>query len=164
MPADHWTQDPAVGGGRILGEACHFVDLLRFLAGSPIVAAEARAFGRDSGEVVRDDKATLHLEFADGSIGTIHYLANGSRAFPKERVEVFCGGGVLQIDNFRALRAWGWPGARTRRGFRQDKGQEACAAAFVRAVRAGGPAPIPFEELDEVARVTIDLAERLRRG
>jgi predicted dehydrogenase len=152
IPPDHWTQDGSVGGGRIIGEACHFVDLLRFLAGSRI-AAHARVTLSDP----RADTATLQLTFADGSIGTIHYFANGSKAFPKERLDVFAQGRVLQLDNFRVLTGFGWPGFRRMRLWKQDKGQKACAAAFVAAVRDGGPSPIPFEELAEVARTTIAL-------
>jgi len=101
---------------------------------------------------------TLQLAFADGSIGTVHYLANGSKAFPKERLEVFCAGRVLQLDNFRRLHGFGWPGFGKMNLWRQDKGQRACAAAFVRAIQAGGPAPIPFDEIVEVSRLSIELS------
>jgi len=152
VAADHWTQDRAVGGGRIVGEACHSVDLLRFLAGSPIVAHERTAMTDEHG-----DTAALQLKFADGSIGTIHYFANGSKAFPKERLEVFAQGRVLRLDNFRTLTGFGWPGFRRARLWKQDKGQNACAAAFVNAVKTGAPSPIPFDEIIEVARTTIAL-------
>jgi len=154
IPPAHWTQDPAVGGGRIVGEACHFIDLLRFLAGYAITDCSRNAMSAASGDTV-----TLQLAFADGSIGTVHYLANGSKAFPKERLEVFCAGRVLQLDNFRRLRGYGWPDFSKMNLWRQDKGQRECAAAFVRAVQAGGLAPIPFDELLEVSRVTIELAQ-----
>ncbi|MFO0472515.1 MAG: bi-domain-containing oxidoreductase [Pseudomonadota bacterium] len=157
IPASHWTQDPVVGGGRLIGEACHFIDLLRFLCGAPIVQAEVAAM--DDATL---DTFTLTLNFADGSLGTVHYFANGSKAFPKERVEVFAAGRVLQLDNFRRLTGFGWPGFKSMNLWRQDKGQRACALAFVEAVRAGGPAPIPLDELLEVARVSIELAGRKR--
>ncbi len=157
VPAGHWTQDPSVGGGRIVGGACHFIDLLRFLTGSSITECRRSAMTAATGDTV-----TLQLGFADGSIGTVHYLSNGSKSFPKERLEVFCAGRVLQLDNFRRLRGYGWPGFGRMNLWRQDKGQRACAAAFVRAVQAGGPAPIPFDELIEVSRVTIELAESAR--
>ena len=162
IPAEHWTQDLAVGGGRIIGEACHFIDLLRHLAGAPILRHHVVALGRRPGLTVTEDKAMITLEFADGSVGTIHYLANGHKAFPKERLEVFCAGRVLQLDNFRSLRAWGWSGFSKLNLWRQDKGQNACAAAFVKAVRLGGPAPIPLGEVLEVSRVSINVAEELR--
>jgi predicted dehydrogenase len=153
IPGDHWTQDPAVGGGRLLGEACHFIDLLRFLSGSPIVSRSKTAMESPTG-----DTLTLQLGFADGSIGAVHYFANGPKVFPKERLEVFAGGRVLQLDNFRVLRGFGWPGFSAQRLWRQDKGQRAAPAAFLRAIGEGGPSPIPFEEIVEVSRVTIELA------
>ena len=104
------------------------------------------------------DTTTVTLEFKDGSIGTVHYFANGPKSFPKERLEVFASGRVLQLDNFRKLTGFGWPGFRKMNLWRQDKGQKACAQAFINAVAGQGPAPIPFEELVEVARVSIEVA------
>ena len=161
IPGLHWTQDPGVGGGRIIGEGCHFVDLVRFLVGYPIVDARVQALGGDV-HPVSDDKVAITLAFGDGSWGTIHYLANGHRAFPKERVEVFCAGRILQLENFRRLRGYGWPGFRRMNLWRQDKGQKACVKAFVEAVRTGGASPIPFDEIMEVARVTVALGEAAR--
>ena len=162
IPPEHWTQDPAVGGGRIVGEACHFIDLLRFLTGSPISGLQAVSLGKVPGVAVAEDKSSITLRFADGSIGTIHYLANGHKSFPKERLEIFAGGRILQLDNFRKLTGFGWPGFSKINLWRQNKGQKACAAAFVQAVEQGGAAPIPFEELMEVSRVSIEVAEALR--
>jgi predicted dehydrogenase/threonine dehydrogenase-like Zn-dependent dehydrogenase len=159
IPADHWTQDPIVGGGRLLGEACHFIDLLRHLAGVPIAAFDVAALMEANGPT-RPENATIMLRFADGSMGTIHYLANGHKGIPKERLEVFCAGRVLQLDNFRSLRGYGWPGFSRMRLWLQDKGQAACAKAFVQAVRDGAPAPIPVEELFEVSRLSIQIAEK----
>ena len=156
----HWTQDPAAGGGRIVGEACHYVDLMRHLAGAPIVSVQGRRM-EARGEIT-EDKAALILGFADGSFGTIHYLANGGPSFPKERIEVFCGGATLRLDNFLRLRGYDWPGFRKQTLWRQDKGQKACAAAFLDAVREGGPPPIAPEELFEVALRSIEAAELLR--
>ncbi|PZN87107.1 MAG: dehydrogenase, partial [Candidatus Methylumidiphilus alinenensis] len=110
IPSTHWTQDRAVGGGRIVGEACHFIDLLRYLAGSPIVDAQVVSLGNAKGLTGLGDTVTLTLRFADGSMGTVHYLANGHKSFPKERLEVFCSGRILQLDNFRKLKGFGWPG------------------------------------------------------
>ena len=162
IPADHWTQDNAVGGGRIIGEACHFIDLMRFLAGSKIVSIQARRMGETDAVQVLEDKASITLGFEDGSFGTIFYLANGASSFPKERVEVFTAGRVLQLDNFRKLKAFGWPGFNKMNLWRQDKGQDACAAVFVDSIRDGKEAPIPADEIFEVARVTIQVAEILR--
>lgn len=157
IPSDHWTQDRVVGGGRIVGEACHFVDLLRYLAGVPIVGHSAISLGRHEASSTTSDRATLSLQFQDGSVGTIHYLANGHKGFPKERVEVFCAGRVLQLDNFRRLRGWGWKGFTKMNLWRQDKGQTACVQAFVDGVRAGGAALVDVGELIEVSRVSIEL-------
>lgn len=162
IPPNHWTQDLSVGGGRIIGEACHYIDLMRFLAGSLIVSLQARRMGGATGVAVTEDKAALLLGFADGSFGTIHYLANGAATFPKERIEVFAAGRVLQLDNFRKLRGYGWPVFKRLNLWRQDKGQNACAAAFVDAVATGKPPPIPQAEILEVARVSIEAAEMLR--
>jgi predicted dehydrogenase len=157
IPADHWTQDPEAGGGRIIGEACHFIDLARFLVGSPIEAVQSTFLGQP-GPTTPADTAVITLRFADGSIATVNYLANGSKKFPKERVEVFSGGRVLVNDNFRTLRPYGWPGVRTLRLRSQDKGHAAGMAAFLEAVRAGGPSPIPVQELLEVSEATLRAA------
>ncbi len=147
IPLDHWTQDPHLGGGRLIGEACHFVDLLRHLAGSSIDEIQ---YLHANDEKLCPDTFSLQLRFSNGSIGSIHYFANGSRSFPKERLEVFSSGKVLQLDNFRKLSAWGIPGFRTKRLFKQDKGQVSCCKSFLNAIIYGKPSPIPFGELIEV--------------
>jgi predicted dehydrogenase/threonine dehydrogenase-like Zn-dependent dehydrogenase len=163
IPREHWTQDRATGGGRVLGEGCHFIDLARHLVGASIVEARSDALRDAISGVEIDDCASLHLRFDDGSIATVHYLANGHKSFPKERIEVFAGGRVLQLDNFRELRAYGGTiGATRKRLWRQNKGNAECMAAFVAALRSGDTAALPsFEELCEVSRVTIDLARGL---
>jgi predicted dehydrogenase/threonine dehydrogenase-like Zn-dependent dehydrogenase len=162
IPADHWTQDANVGGGRIIGEACHFIDLMRFLAGSNIISVSAQAMGHAKGIEVTEDKAMITLAFEDGSIGVIHYLANGHSSFPKERIEVFAAGRVLQLDNFRKLTGFGWPGFKKMRTWKQEKGQAQCAAAFMEALENGAESPISYDEIIEVARVTLDAAEQIR--
>ncbi|MFH4468711.1 bi-domain-containing oxidoreductase [Vibrio diabolicus] len=163
IPADHWTQDNEIGGGRIIGEACHFIDLMRYLADSDIVSMQCRRMGDVDSVDITEDKAAIILGFADGSFGTIHYLANGAANFPKERVEVFAAGRVLQLDNFRKLKGFGWPGFSKMNLWKQDKGQTGCAAAFLSAIESGKESPIPARELFEVARVTIEIAEQLRK-
>ena len=153
IPEEHWAQDKDVGGGRIVGEVCHFIDLLRFLAGVPITSCQ-----RQSLDSATQDTVTLLLNFSDGSIGTIHYFANGSKSFPKERLEVFTSGRVLQLDNFRKLTGFGWPSFGKFNLWRQDKGQKACAQAFVDAIQMGLQQPIPVKEIFEVSRVTIEIA------
>jgi predicted dehydrogenase len=155
IPADHWTQDSESGGGRIIGEACHFIDLLRFLAASPISEFD-RSFMASSTR----DTVTITLKFADGSVGTIHYFANGSKSFPKERLEVFTAGRVLVLDNFRKLTGYCWPGFSKMNLWIQDKGQVTCVRAFVDSIYQGegSSGPIPLSEIFEVAEVTIKLA------
>lgn len=164
IPADHWTQDPEVGGGRIIGEGCHFIDLMRFLVGHPITGHQSMMMGPVPGIKVRDDKVSINLSFSDGSFGTIHYLANGGKAFPKERIEVFCGDAVLQMDNYRVLRGFNWPGFKKMKLIKQDKGQSACAQAFIDSIRNGNGSPISYEEVMESSRVSIEVAESLRQG
>lgn len=153
IPPEHWTQDPEVGGGRIIGEACHFVDLLRFLAGQPIIAVTPSTMKKAGPQ----DVLSFTLRFADGSIGTIHYFANGNKAFPKERLEVFCAGRILQLDNFIKLRGFGWPGFKKMNLWRQNKGHRAEIQAFIDATKNRGPAPISFEEIEEITRTTFKL-------
>ncbi|MFP8835074.1 bi-domain-containing oxidoreductase [Hydrogenophaga sp. XSHU_21] len=161
IPANHWTQDPLQGGGRIVGEACHFIDLLRYLVGHPIDHSTLTKLGRGAASG-SGDSVSFSLSFADGSMGTVHYLANGSKAFPKERLEAFCGGRILQIDNFRRMTGWGWPNFSRMNLWRQDKGTQTCIEAFMDAVRQGEAMPIPWSEIKEVAKVSIELAEAAR--
>ena len=150
IPAGHWTQDLERGGGRIAGEACHFIDLLRHLAGCP---AKSVCATRQSSDTV-----TISIAYEDGSIGTVHYFATGHKSMPKERLEVFVGGRVLVLDNFRKLKGYGWPGFSHLNLWRQDKGANRMADAFVQTIRRGGPPPIPFDELIEVSRATLKSA------
>ena len=163
IPKEHWTQDAAIGGGRIIGEACHYIDLMRFLAGSKIKSFHAVKMGDNDYVEVTEDKAIITLTFEDGSVGSIHYFANGGKTFPKERVEVFCDDAVLQLDNFRKLRGFGWRGFSKMNLWSQDKGQANCTKAFMDAVRQGERSPIPQEEIFEVARISVDIAESLRK-
>ena len=163
VPKDHWVHDPVTGGGRIIGEACHFIDLMRYLVGHKIISVHAECLGPSAYLSVAMDKASIHLKFEDGSMGTIHYLANGAASFSKERIEVFTAGRILQLDNFRKLYGFGWPGFKKMHLWKQDKGQVACTKAFLSAVAEGLSSPIPIEELFEVAQVTIDVDQQLRQ-
>ena len=157
ISADHWIQDPKVGGGRIIGEGCHFIDLMRFLVGYPITGVKSTVIGNYSKVEPRSDKITFTMTFADGSFGTVHYLANGHKSFPKERVEVFCAGRILALDNFRVLKGYGWPGFKKMRFLRQDKGHTEEIKSFFNAVRNGSVAPISAEEIFEVTRVSLEM-------
>ena len=155
IPEDHWTQDPFVGGGRIIGECCHFIDLMRFLVGQKIVSVSGRSMVAGSSRTIMADRSSITLGFEDGSFGTILYLANGASNFPKERIEVFTDGKGLQLDNFRKLKGYGWQGFKKLNLWSQDKGQQACPEAFIKGIRAGIPS-ISADEIFEVARVTIE--------
>jgi predicted dehydrogenase len=163
IPRDHWTQDPAVGGGRIVGEALHWMDLARSLVGAPITAVHATA-ARDASGAAVDDVAHLALSFADGSTAVVHYLASGAKSFPKERIECFWDGKTVAIENWRRLRRFGVPGPLLERARAMDKGHAAEIAAWDAAVKAGGPAPIPLDEVLEVSRWAIRAAEQARGG
>ena len=157
VPADHWTHDQQVGGGRILGEACHFVDLLRYLSDGSITAVTAARLDATSSDTPADTISAT-LSFSNGAIGTIHYFANGSKSFPKERLEIFCGGSIIMLDNFRRMKGFGWPGFSRMNLRRQDKGNRACVRAFVDSLIAGSPTPIAFDEIIEVHEATFEIA------
>ena len=162
IPRDHWTQDPMVGGGRIIGEACHWIDLARAMSGSRIERVEVVAARDASGRNV-DDVAHISLAFADGSTAVVHYVSSGSKAFPKERIECFWDGRTVAIDNWRRLRRWGVAGPRFERGRSMDKGHAAEVSRWMEAVRSGGPPPVPLAELLEVSSWSIR-AGRMARG
>jgi len=162
IPSDHWVQDELVGGGRIIGEGCHFIDLMGHLVGSGIKDFKATMVGSAPGIEVRDDKVSITLTFEDGSFGTIHYFANGSSEFPKERIEVFCENAVLQMDNYRVLSGYGWSGFNKMKLLKQDKGQNACVKAFINSISKGTEPPISYDEIMESSRVSIEVANSLR--
>jgi predicted dehydrogenase/threonine dehydrogenase-like Zn-dependent dehydrogenase len=153
LKADHWTQDPEQGG-RLLGEVCHFVDFLTFLASACPVRVQTCALA--NGGQYSDDNLTLQLEFANGSQGTITYVANGDKTYSKERVEVFGGGAVGVLEDFRELELSRDGRKQSERSrLQQDKGHRAEWEAFAKALREGGPAPIAFEEIVAVSLATL---------
>lgn len=162
IPPSSWVQSASQGGGRIIGEGCHFIDLALCLVGHPITSVYADMFGPAAG-ATREDKMSIQLGFADGSIATIHYWANGPKSFPKERIDIFCEGRALTVDNWRRIVPYSWTGAQSLRR-RQDKGHNAEVKAFVERVAAGGPPPIPFEELEAVTRASFAAVESARTG
>ena len=161
LPLNHWLHDLQIGGGRIVGEACHFIDFLTFLVGDPPLSVTAQALP-DIGRY-REDNAVLTFSFPDGSLGTVTYLANGDRRLPKERVEVFNAGRVAILDDFRFLEMI-TNGHRSvlHSRFRQDKGHRAEWEAFCKAIIAGGPAPIPYDHLVGVTQATFSALQSLR--
>ncbi|MCB9853097.1 MAG: bi-domain-containing oxidoreductase [Phycisphaerales bacterium] len=164
IPPDHWTQDPQVGGGRIIGEGCHWIDLLAYLANSPVVRVSASNVDQWKGVGRSDDKTTITLTFADGSMGTLHYLANGHKSFPKERLEVFSDGRILALDNFRVLRGYGFGGFKKMKTSRMDKGHDSEVSEFVRRVANGGTPLIPLGSIINTTRASFAAVEAARSG
>ena len=159
VPADHWAHDPQVGGGRILGEVCHFIDLARFIAGSPISTVQAAALGDNP----LLDSVSVLLTFANGSTASINYFSNGSKKLEKEFLEVFCGRQVWQIEDFKRMKVYGG-GAQKSKLSGQDKGHAAGVKAFMDAVEKGVPLPIPFTEVLEVTKATFHVLRSIRNG
>ncbi|MEE9607283.1 MAG: bi-domain-containing oxidoreductase [Myxococcota bacterium] len=163
LPNDHWVHDPVEGGGRILGEVCHFVDLLQFLAGAPPTRVSADAIAGDS-RFRSDDNVALSLCFADGSIGTLLYTALGDPSVPKEHLEVFGEGRVAILEDFRSLELVADGRRKRTKSANQDKGFESELRRYLEALRSGSQIPIPFEESAATTRATLAALESLRSG
>ena len=161
IPANHWTQDEAIGGGRIIGEACHFIDVLTFLVGALPVKVSAHAVPNNG--KYKEDNVSMTFTFADGSIGVVDYLANGDKSLPKERLEVFCGGRVAVLDDYVSLTTVK-DGKKKVESGAQDKGWRAEMAAFAESVRAGKEPPIPYEQILAVTKSTFAAVESIRSG
>ena len=163
IPADHWVNDPEQGGGRILGEVCHFVDFLCFLAGACPIEVQAQIVG-NPGQYSMDN-VVASLKFANGTLGTISYLANGDKSASKERVEVFGGGSVAILEDFRRLElVRNGRKQITRARWGQDKGHKAEMQAFVDALRGKTPPPIPFEQVVGSTLATLRLQNSCQTG
>ena len=161
IPPDSWVQDMNTGGGRIIGEACHFVDLMVFLTGSKISSVVMNSMGKQPEE--NTDNAVITLKFANGSQGVINYFSNGSKAYSKERIEVYSQGRTLVIDNFRKMTGYGFKGFSSMRG-RQDKGHKEQFKRLINAVKQGGEPLIPFDELVNATRATFAAIQSLKTG
>lgn len=161
IPLNHWLHDPDQGGGRIIGEGCHFIDFLTFLSGSAPVSVSAAAL--PDGGKYREDNVTMTFTFADGSVGIVDYLANGDKSFPKERVEVFCGGAVAVLDDFRVLETVRDGKKKTVKLWGQDKGHFDEMQALVSAIRTGHP-PIAYEQLIGVTKASFAAVESIRKN
>jgi predicted dehydrogenase len=162
LPTDHWAHDPEQGGGRLLGEVCHFIDFLCFLAGEP-VQVQTRALS-DSGQY-SGDNLIVSLSFTNGSQGTITYIANGDKTFSKERLEVFGGGAVAVLDDFRNLELVRHGRKQTAQSrLYQDKGHREECATFAAAIRDGAPSPIPFKEIVTSTLATLRAFQSLGEG
>jgi predicted dehydrogenase len=164
IPANVWIQDPEMGGGRIIGEGCHWVDFMLYLTGSPVVSVQAMMVGSNTSEQVKTDKMSINLSFADGSIGTLHYFANGSKSYPKETFELFCQGKVLKLDNFRKLTGYGFKNFKKMNLFLQDKGHRNQFIEFIKKVNQGGEPLIPFEQIENVTLASFAAVESAKRS
>jgi predicted dehydrogenase/threonine dehydrogenase-like Zn-dependent dehydrogenase len=163
LPLTHWLHDVTQGGGRIIGEGCHFIDFLTYLTGSAPVSVTA--MGLPDGGRYRQDNVQLTFQYPDGSVGTVSYLANGDKSFAKERVEVFSGGHAAALDDFRSLEtACNGHRQTIRSRFSQNKGHLAGWQAFLDSLRSGGQPPIPYTELVNVTRASILAAKALQTG
>jgi predicted dehydrogenase/threonine dehydrogenase-like Zn-dependent dehydrogenase len=163
LPPDHWVNDPEQGGGRIIGEMCHFVDFLAFLAGSLPIEVQTRSLANPA--QYSGDNLVLSLAFADGSQGTVTYVANGAKSYSKERVEVFGGGRVAVLEDFRRLELVRDDRKQiVRSRFRQDKGHDAEWQAFAQAIQKGTGNPIPFEEIVAITLATFRAVDSQSSG
>jgi len=149
IPKEHWTQDPVEGGGRIIGEVCHFIDFMQFLTGAPPVSVYAESVNAKSPTIVDADSVFITLRFVDGSNGSIAYLSEGDKSLPKERIEIFGAGKSFLIDDFR-------------HGKVQDKGQRNQVQRICATLREGGPSPITLDELAATTRATFRILDSLR--
>ena len=161
IPLNHWTHDPELGGGRIIGEGCHFVDFLTFLVGAAPLSVTASSLP-DNGKY-RQDNVSMTFTFPDGSLGVLDYLANGDKSYPKERLEVFSGGRIAVLDDFRSLELVR-DGHRSMLKKPQDKGWKGEWVAYSNAILTGAPPPIPYEQLAGVTRATFAAMESLQDG
>jgi predicted dehydrogenase len=158
LPRGHWAGDFDIGGGRIVGEGCHFIDLLSFLARAPVASVHAVTTG------AAEDEATIVVRMTNGSTGTLHYFSSGHRSFPKETLEIFVGGRVLVLRNFRSLRGYGVARFRRMALWSQDKGHRQAIESFLRAIRQGEETPIPFDSLTNITRATFAAVRAARSG
>jgi predicted dehydrogenase len=161
LPPSHWTQDSLQGGGRIIGEACHFIDFMTYLVGEPPVQVFGQALP-DNGRY-HNDNVILNFTFPDGSVGTVSYLANGDKSYPKEQVEMFAGGYVAVLNDFRSLEM-------VRDGrhkvisshLNQDKGHKSSWEAFINSIQVHTDPPIPYHHLIQVTRASFAALESIK--
>ncbi|HEX8775828.1 MAG TPA: bi-domain-containing oxidoreductase [Pyrinomonadaceae bacterium] len=164
IPREHWLQDPREGGGRIIGEVCHFIDFMQFLTGAAVVRVYCEAITSRNQQIVEEDSVFITLRFADGSNGSIAYLAEGDKAMPKERVEIFGEGKVFVLDDFRSATSYKQGREEVTKLRGQDKGQRDEVRALCAMVLEGGRAPIALDDLANTSRATFRIRESLRTG
>jgi predicted dehydrogenase/threonine dehydrogenase-like Zn-dependent dehydrogenase len=161
IPANVWVHDMEVGGGRIIGEACHFIDLISFLSGSKVKAVCMNAMGAQPEE--NTDNASILLKYENGTNGVINYFSNGSKAYSKERVEVFHQDRTLIMDNWRKLRAYGFKNFSSASSS-QDKGHQNQFNLLIESIQNGGNPIIPMDELVNTTKASFAAIESLKKG
>ncbi len=161
IPQDSWIHDMDIGGGRIIGEACHFIDLCSFLTGSIVTQVCMNAMGTDAQQ--NTDNASILLKYKNGSNAVINYFANGSKSYPKERVEVFSRGATFVIDNWRSLTGYGVPGFKKMKGS-QDKGHVNQFRLFVETIQTGGDEIISWSSITNTTRASILALDSLQKN
>ena len=159
IPPEVWVHDLSVGGGRIIGEACHFIDLCSYLAGSDVVAVCANALGENPQD--NTDNMSIILRYRNGSNAVINYFANGSKSYPKEKVEVFYQEKVLALDNWRTLKGYGFKGFSKMKG-RMDKGHNAEFSLLNDKIKNGGSALIPFDSIVNTTKASFACIESMK--
>jgi polar amino acid transport system substrate-binding protein len=164
IPREHWIQDPREGGGRIIGEVCHFIDLMHFLTGALTTRVYAEAITSRNHEVVDEDSVFITLRFSDGSNGSIAYLAEGDKTLAKERVEIFGEGKSFVLDDYRSATAYRGGREEQTKLRAQDKGQADEVRAVCALVLKGTNAPIALDDLAATTRATFHIRESLRTG
>ena len=164
IPRDSWIQDPVQGGGRIVGEVCHFIDLMHFLTGSVTTRVYAESVTSCNHKVIAEDSAIITLRFADGSNGTIAYLAEGDKTLAKERIEIFGEGKSFVIDDFRRTYAYKNNRETTKKSIGQDKGQAEEVRKLFSMIVGGGESPIALDDLRATTRATFRVLDALRTG
>ena len=163
IQANHWTQNMSIGGGRIIGEACHFIDLITYLSGSLVDSVVMNSMGENP--EVNTDNATILLKYQNGSTGVINYFANGNKGYSKERIEVYSQGKTMVIDNFRKSKYYGLKSSGMSGIFQsQNKGHHEQFRLFLERLKNGGEAIIPFEEIINTSRASICAVESLKLG
>lgn len=161
IPANVWVHDMKVGGGRIIGEACHYIDLISYLTGSRVKSVCMNAMGSNPEE--NTDNASILLRYENGSTGVINYFANGSKTYSKERVEVFSQERTLIMDNFRETRGYGIKGF-SKLKTSLDKGHKNQFHQLIKSVKSGGPALIPFDSIVNTTRASFAAIQSLKEG
>jgi predicted dehydrogenase len=162
IPKDSWIQDPVEGGGRIIGEVCHFVDTLRYLISAPVKTVQTTCIQTDDMRHTNRDSVAITLGYSDGSVAAILYHALGNPDYPKEILEIATDGKIIVLNDYCDLEVYSKKKEKTKS--KQDKGFDAEIDAFVKAIMEGGPSPIPFSEIVETTKVTFAIHQALNTG